>query len=223
VASQVAEVQLEAAEFFGALTQERLEGVRSLLITTAFEQQKVLFFEEKPADYLWVVQTGKVRLYKSSADGRLTTLETLYSGEAFGAISALGHDQYPASAEAMADGSAWCLPRNTVLALLRDEPQLAVEMLRIISGRLHQAHERMRAFAHDAAPNRLASALLDAARNGEARVTRRVLAEAAGTTVETAIRVLRRFEREGLIRGAVGSITVLNDEELRNMSGSKKQ
>jgi len=223
VASQVAEVQLEAAEFFGALTQERLEGVRSLLITTAFEQQKVLFFEEKPADYLWVVQTGKVRLYKSSADGRLTTLETLYSGEAFGAISALGHDQYQASAEAMADGSAWCLPRNTVLALLRDEPQLAVEMLRIISGRLHQAHERMRAFAHDAAPNRLASALLDATRNGEARVTRRVLAEAAGTTVETAIRVLRRFEREGLIRGAVGNITVLNAEELRNMSGSKKQ
>ena len=140
MAAQVAEVQLEAAEFFRALTQERLEGVRSLLITTAFEQQKVLFFEKKPADYLWVVRTGKVRLYKSSADGRLATLETLYSGEAFGAISALSHDQYPVSAEAMADGSAWCLPRNTVLTLLRNEPPLAVEVLRIVSGRLHQAH-----------------------------------------------------------------------------------
>jgi CRP/FNR family transcriptional regulator len=219
VAPQPAEFQLEAAEFFRALTPERLENVRPLLLTKRFERQKVLFFAGEPAEYLWVVQIGKVRLYKSSVDGRLATLETLYSGEAFGAISALGQDQYPASAEAITDGVAWCLPRKVVFRLLSDEPLLAVEVLRIVSGRLHEAHERLRAFAHDPAPARLASALLDAAREGEARVTRRALAETAGTTVETAIRVLRRFEREGLIRGAVGRVLVLNPEELRRMSG----
>ncbi len=41
----------------------------------------------------------------------------------------------------------------------------------------------------------------------------------AATTVETAIRVLRRFERDGLIRGAVGRVRVLNAEQLRRMSG----
>ena len=105
------------------------------------------------------------------------------------------------------------------ISLLRDEPQIAVEVLRIVSGRLHQAHERMRAFAHDLAPARLASALLDAARQGEARVTRRALAETAGTTVETAIRVLRRFEADGLIRSSVGHVIVLNPEGLSRMSG----
>ncbi|MCP4908511.1 MAG: Crp/Fnr family transcriptional regulator [bacterium] len=160
-----------------------------------------------------------MRLYKSSVDGRLATLETLYSGEAFGAISALGQDQYPASAEALTDGIAWCLPRKSVLTLLNEEPLLAVEVLKIVSGRLHQAHERLRSFAHDPAPARLASALLDATRGGEARVTRRALAETAGTTVETAIRTLRRFEREGLIRGSVGRVVILNAEELRLMSG----
>ncbi len=212
-------IQLEKAEFFRALTRERLDRVRPLLVMKQFERQKVLFFAGKPADFLWVVRTGEVRLYKSSADGRLATLETLHPGEVFGAISALDQDQYPASAEAMTDGSAWCLPRNIVFTLLRDEPQIAVEVLRIVSGRLHQAHERMRSFAHDPAPARLASALLDASRGGEARVTRRALAETAGTTVETAIRVLRRFEREGLIRGSVGRVEVLNAEELRRMSG----
>ncbi len=219
MAPQTAETRLETAEFFRALSPERLEGVRPLLVRKQFERQKVLFFAGKPADYLWVVQTGEVRLYKSSIDGRLATLETLQAGEAFGAISALGQEQYPASAEAMSDGSAWCLPRSVVFTLLRDEPQLAVEVLRIVSGRLHHAHERLRSFAHDPAPARLASALLDAARQGEARTTRRALAETAGTTVETAIRVLRRFEREGLIRGAVGRVEVLNAEELRRMSG----
>ena len=216
---ETAEIQLEAAEFFRALTHERLERVRPLLVMKRFERQKILFFAGQPADALWVVQTGKVRLYKSSADGRLATLETLYPGEAFGVISALGRDEYPTSAEAMANGTAWCMPRKLVLTLIRDEPQVAVEVLRIVSGRLHEAHERLRSFAHDPAPARLASALLGATREGEAHVTRRALAETAGTTVETAIRVLRRFEREGLIRGAVGNITVLNAEKLRRMSG----
>jgi len=40
--------------------------VLPLLITTAFEQQKVLFFEEKPADYLWVVRTGEVHRLNST-------------------------------------------------------------------------------------------------------------------------------------------------------------
>jgi CRP/FNR family transcriptional regulator len=214
------EIQLVEAEFFRALGQERLDELRPLLVEKRFKRQAVLFFLGDPADYLWVVQTGEVRLYKSSVNGRLATLETLHPGEVFGAISALDQDQYPASAEAMTDGSAWCLPRRIVVTLLRDEPQLAIEVLRIVSGRLHHAHERLRSFAHDSAPERLASALLDAAREGEAKVTRRALAETAGTTVETAIRVLRRFEREGLIRGAVGRVEILDAEELRQMSGS---
>ena len=190
-------------------------------MTKRFERQVVLFFAGTPAEYLWVIRTGEVRLYKSSAGGRLATLETLYPGEAFGAISALGQDEYPASAEAVTEGSAWCLPRQAIFTLLQDEPHLAVEVLRIVSKRLHQAHERIRAFAHDPAPARLASALLDAARDGEARVTRRALAETAGTTVETAIRVLRRFEGQGLIRGSVGHIVVLDADELHRMSGKR--
>jgi CRP/FNR family transcriptional regulator len=215
-------MQLGNAEFFRALPSERLERVRPLLVEKRFERQKILFFAGKPAEFLWVVQHGEVRLYKSSSDGRLATLETLHPGEAFGAISALGENRYPASAEAMSDGAAWCLPRKIVLSLLREEPQLAVEVLRIVSDRLHQAHERLRAFAHDPAPARLASALLGAAREGEARVTRRVLAETAGTTVETAIRVLRRFQREGLIHGEVGRVQVLKEAELRRLSGDRE-
>jgi CRP-like cAMP-binding protein len=53
---------------------------------------------------------------------------------------------------------------------------------------------------------------------GDAHVTRRALAEAAGTSVETAIRVLRRFEREGLVRGRVGCIHVVDELRLRDAS-----
>jgi CRP/FNR family transcriptional regulator len=76
----------------------------------------------------------------------------------------------------------------------------------------------VRAFARDPAPARLARALLEVARAGDADVTRRALAEASGTSVETAIRVLRRFERAGLVRGEVGHIHVLDPPALERIA-----
>jgi CRP/FNR family transcriptional regulator len=216
------EIDLEEAEFFRALAPDRLSRVRPLLIEKRFARGRVLFFDGKPADYLWAIRRGEVRLYKSSHDGRITTLETLGPGEIFGAVSALEEGTYPASAEGVNDGVAWCLPRNTFLRLLAEDPWLTVEILRVISRRLHEAHERVRSFAHDAAPCRLAQALLRATRDGVARVTRRDLAEAAGTTVETAIRVLRSFERENVVQGEVGRVMVLDDAALKKIAWPEK-
>ena len=60
-----------------------------------------------------------------------------------------------------------------------------------------------------------------ATRNGEALVTRRALAEAAGTTVETAIRVLRNFERSAIVQGEVGRVFLLDEPALRKIAGSQ--
>jgi CRP/FNR family transcriptional regulator len=213
------EIRIEKAEFFRALKPEQLERIRSLLRPRRFERRHVLFFEGQPADYLWVTRRGEVRLYKSSPDGRITTLEVLVPGQIFGAIASPDQKIYPASAEAITDGRAWCLPRAVLLSLVAEDPRLAVEVLQIVSRRLHEAHERLRSFAHDPAPARLARALVRSARDGDAHVTRRALAEAAGTTVETAIRVLRRFERDGIVRGEVGLVHVLDESALRRIAG----
>jgi CRP/FNR family transcriptional regulator len=125
---------------------------------------------------------------------------------------------YPSSAETVDPGCAWVLPAPELQRLLTSEPALALDLLRIVSRRLREAEERLRAAALDPAPTRLAQALLQAARGGEARVTRRTLAEAAGTTVETAIRVLRRFEREGWVHGEVGRIQLLDEPALRRLA-----
>ena len=211
--------ELRDVELFRVLPLERLRDLRPRLRERRFPRQAVLYFEGSPADALWIVRSGQVRLYKSSADGRPTTLDMLAPGEAFGMLSALESDVYPTSAEAVTAGSAWWLPRASFLRLLEQEPRLVGEMLRILSRRLREAHDRLRSLAHDPAPARLALALLratDAA--GEAHVTRRALAEEAGTSVETAIRVLRRFERDGLVRGRVGCIHVLDAIRLREAS-----
>lgn len=212
-------MQLQQAEFFRVMSPDQLSRVRHLVLEKRFERRKVLYFEDQPAEYLWVVRTGEVRLYKSSNSGRITTLEGLSQGEMFGAVSSLDQDRYTASAEGVTDGSAWCLPRSVLLKQIAEDPRLAIDVLVVTSRRLRRAHERLRSFASDQATTRLARALLEATHEGEAQVTRRALAEASATTVETAIRVLRRFERDGVIAGAVGRIRVVDDGALRRLAG----
>jgi CRP-like cAMP-binding protein len=104
------------------------------------------------------------------------------------------------------------------LRLLNEEPGLNRELLEIITRRLRGAHERVRSFAHDPAPSRLAQALLRVNRGGVATVTRKDLAEAAGTTVETAIRVLRTFERDGVVQGSIGKVRLIDQPALEHIA-----
>jgi len=215
------DVALEEAELFRTLPPEQVERLRPLLRETHFEARQVLFFEGDPVEFLWLLRRGEVRLYKTSPNGTITTLEALGPGQIFGAVSALDQPAHPVSAEAVSGGLAWRLRKQTLLDLIRQEPGVALELLRIVSGRLREARDRLRSFAHDPAPARLARALLTATREGEAHVTRRALAEASGTSVETAIRVLRGFEREGIIRGEVGHIFVLDAGHLGRIASQR--
>jgi len=212
-------IELGEAELFRVLPDDRLRPFQERMRHRSFDRQQALYIEGSPADRLWVVRSGQVRLYKGSADGQVTTLDVLGAGEVFGAVAALESESYPSSAEAFTECSVWSLSRERFLKLLDEEPRIGTEILQILSRRLRSAHDRLRAFAHDPAPARLASELLRAADGGEARTTRRALAEAAGTTVETAIRVMRRFQREGLLEGRVGLIRILDEARLREIGG----
>lgn len=213
------EVSLAEAEFFRSLPPERLEQLLPQVRERSYLRRKLLFREGQPAEFLWAVRRGEVRIVKTTRDGRVMTLELIRPGEIFGAVAALEGNAYPATAETTTDCSVWRLSRVGLLALVRADPGLSREILAIIARRLRGAHERLRSVAYDPAEVRLAQALLRVARDGEAHVTRRELAEAAGTTVETAIRVLRRLERESVLRGDVNRLAILDLRQLQRVAG----
>jgi CRP/FNR family transcriptional regulator len=216
-----AELERHELPFFRSLGDAQRARLERHLVRKRLSPRQVLFLEGEPASHAWLCVRGRVRLYKGSPDGRTTTLETLGPGEIFGAISALHDADYPVSAEATTEALVCGLAKDVVLRLLEEDPRLAVEILDVVSRRLRAAHERVRSFASDAAPARLAQALLRAAPTGHARGTRRELADAAGTSVETAIRVLRGFERAGLVRGEVGHLQVLDRAALERVAAGE--
>ena len=205
-------------EFFGELSESRLAQLQSSLQLRPFGRRDYLYFESEPAEHLWLVCAGQVRTLKMSSGGRVITIERLQPGELFGMAAVLEDSKYTESAQAIVPGEAWRASRRVVLALADEEPELARRLVGIVARRLQAAHDRLCSFAHDSVPARLARAVLDEGNGGRIEMTRRVLAESVGTTVETTIRVIRGFEREGWIEGGVGWLRVLDPGALQNIA-----
>jgi CRP/FNR family transcriptional regulator len=134
------EVALEEAEFFRRFSREALDRLRPVLRERKLPRQHVVFREGQPAEFLWVLRKGQVRIGKTSPNGRVTTLEVVGAGEMFGALDAVGMESYPARAEAVVDSVAWCVARRVVSGLVLERPELGLEILGVVSKRLREAH-----------------------------------------------------------------------------------
>jgi CRP-like cAMP-binding protein len=200
------------------LFRPRIEQIRPFLQLRKFEEGRYLYHEGEPAERFWTLRSGEVRTLKASASGRVITLETLHAGDPFGMAAMSADAVYTESAQAITSGEVWRVPRRVVIALMREDPEVSRALLAIVATRLQRAHDRLCSFAHDSVTARMARALIESAEDERIETTRRVLGEAAGTTVETAIRVLRRFEKSGWIEGGVGWVRILDRPALERIA-----
>jgi CRP/FNR family transcriptional regulator len=196
----------------------RLDSVEDRLERRQFEPGEYLYHESQPAGWLWGLERGEIRTLKGSASGRVTALERIRRGDLFGMAAVTPGARYPESAQGVIGGEVWKLPRRVLATLLADDPKLAQALLAVVAARLQRAQDRLCSFALQSVPARLARVLLDADEGDAIRSTRRLLGESAGTTVETTIRVLRRFEHSGWIESGVGWVRLLDRAALEGVA-----
>jgi len=220
---------LEAAELFRDLPRRDLEALAASALTERHRARTFLFMEGDPARWLYLVKTGRVKILKQSSGGKDVALELLGPGEIFGGLAVFEGRPYPASAQAVGPTEILKIPREPLLALAERRPELVRRMALLVGQRLRRAHESVRALAVEPVERRLAAALLrlaerDGVGDGDRlrlpyRLTRQNLAELAGTTVETTIRVLGRWGREGLIADEEGHLLLRDLPALRALAG----
>lgn len=213
---------LEGTELFQLLDPARIELIRPHASLWCFDEGEHIYLESQPAAFLWAVRSGEIRTLRGDPNGRVTTLETLRPGDLFGMAAIADSARYAESAQAVTPGEAWRIPRRVVASMLRAEPELARLMLAIVASRLQRAHERLCSFAHGSVRERMARVLLESDSEGRIETTRRLLGERAGTTVETSIRVLRRFEQSGWIESGTGWVRVLDRSALEEVAAGKQ-
>jgi CRP/FNR family transcriptional regulator len=171
---------------------------------------------------VWVVRSGLVNIVKSGPAGREIVLEVLGPGELFGVVAVVEGRTYPASAAAVEPSVVWSVPATVVQDLCREHPDLKTAIMAHMTTRLHVAHERLASIALEPVEQRLARLVLSLAdrlaRDAVLHLTRQELANIAGTTVETAIRVTSKWQRAGLVRTGRGEIELLDPAALKTIA-----
>jgi CRP/FNR family transcriptional regulator, nitrogen oxide reductase regulator len=160
-------------------------------------------------------------------------LELLGPGEPFGGVAVIERRPYPASAQATEPSVVVRIPQEPIVALSERHPSVVREMALMIGRRLRSAHDSVESLASDPVEARLAATLLrlaeregPPARQGTTlsfHLTRQALADMTGTTVETTIRVVSRWLRDGLVREEGGRLVIPSVGALREVAEGERE
>lgn len=217
--------QLKKVPIFSGLSDADLKLISDLMQVKSFPKGSILFFEGDPGEALHVIRKGRVKISKSSADGREQILHILKDGDVFAEVVLFDQGPYPATAEAVEDTTVSLLYNSDMERLLYSHPVLAVKLLRLMSKRLRQSQILIRDLALHDAYGRMASLLLRFAfREGQKTsegivldlaLTRQDMANMIGTSRETVARILSRFQKDGLLKLDRQKIIILDEKKLR--------
>jgi len=190
-----------------------------------YDRDEYLFFEGDPAEWLVLVVRGRVKMIKHSEGGRETILATFGPGQIVGEVGVLVGEAYPATAQALESATTLCLRRDEYIDLVRSHPTLAWALIAELGQRLQRAHETIRSMAVEKVERRVARVLLRMANTtgerlegGAVRIgvalSRQDIADMAGTVIETAIRAMSKFQKQGMIETREGHIILLKAHQL---------
>jgi len=217
---------LKKVPFFEDLTDAELSMIAAVMTEKAFARNELIFLEDDPGEGMFIIRQGRVKVSKSSADGREQILHILKEGDIFAEVVLFDQGVYPASAEAVEETRVWLLRNGDMEVLLQNHPKLAVKLLRLMGRRLRQAQLLIRDLALHDTCGRLAGLLLRFARREGERtergivldldLTRQELASMIGTSRETVARILSRFQREGLLELDKQKIVIRDEQKLRD-------
>jgi CRP-like cAMP-binding protein len=186
-------------------------------IATPLQRQAgaIIQFEGDPAEVMYFVVEGRVKIARIGANGREQVLNVIPPGGHFNTVPIFDGGACPANAEALTDASLLALPREALLEVVEQHPPLALALLREFTGRLRHLVNLVDELALHTVQGRLAGLLLDQAVAAErgvstAPLTQAEMAMRLGTVREMIGRTLKTFEVLGLIRLDRGQITILD-------------
>ena len=233
MAAEDAVAFLRRSPVFANIPARELTALATVTRGDRYRAREFVFMEGEPADWFCVVRSGRVKILRASRGGKEVVLELLGPGEPFGGVAVIERRPYPASAQATEASVVLKIPREPIIALSERHPGLIREMALMIGRRLRAAHESVRSLAGDPVEARLAAALLRLAERDGTRgpagitlpftLTRQSLADMTGTTVETTIRIMSRWQKDRLVGDESGRLVLLDPSALREIAQGESE
>lgn len=216
---------LQKYRLFASLPTEVVERLASYCRLQSVAKGETLFQSGDPGRSLIIVVTGLVNVLALSSEGKEIILNVIGAGEPVGEIALLDGRPRTATCVAMEDSEILVLERRDFVPVLEQSNVLARHLIEVLCDRLRRTSLQVESLAFHEPDVRLARAIVDLMEkthggHGEARIdiTQQQLGSMVGLTRESTNRVLRRWEKDGLITLKKGALLVHNETALNDLS-----
>ena len=157
---------LRKTALFAGLADDELEYILHRVVSRKFSAGETVFSEGDPCPGLWVVESGRVKIFKAAASGRQQVLSFEGPGSSIAELPVFDGGPYPASAQAAADSTLLFVSKEDFRRLCLNSPEVALKVLRVVGGRLRGLVTIIEELSFSTVRHRLASLLLRLARQG---------------------------------------------------------
>jgi CRP/FNR family transcriptional regulator, cyclic AMP receptor protein len=203
------EATLRKTPLFAGLTDQEMRSLAARVIKKGFRQGTLLFGEGDPCSGLFLVASGKIRIFKMSPNGREQVLAVEGPGSSFAELPVFDGGNYPASASVLEDAVVLFISRQDFQNFCREHPDVALKVIAVVGARLRRLVGIIEDLSFTTVRQRLISLILRAAEASgthsqegirvELTKSHQELAAELGTVRELVSRNLSRLQAEGFL------------------------
>jgi CRP/FNR family transcriptional regulator len=220
---------LEQTMLFNGLPNSQLVELAALANARSYDKEESLFHQGEPGSGFFIVQSGRIKVFKLSKDGREQILHIFGEFDHFAEVPALDGKPYPASATAIEAAKVLFFPRQPFLQLLEQQPDLTINLLKSFARHLRHFSNLVDNLTLREVPARLANYLLQLSQQANTAETvtldlsKGQLAARLGTIPETLSRSFAKLKHQGLLNVKGMQIQLLDLERLRELADQQNE
>lgn len=205
---------LEKVALFAGLEAQDLEELSSKMIVRMFPKSSVIINEGDESQSLFIIESGKVKVFLSDEDGREIVLNTHGPSEYFGEVSLLDSEPRSASVATLEESKIGMISKGDFESCLCREPRLALQVIKGLIWRLRNSTESVRSLALMDVYGRVARLLIKISEEDKGvltvteRLTHQDIADRVGSSREMISRIFKDLKQGGYIEVVDKQITI---------------
>ncbi|MBC7712212.1 MAG: response regulator [Rhizobacter sp.] len=180
-------------------------------------KKDIIFNEGDIPQYLFFLNKGKVKTFKTHGDGKEFITNIYSDGDFFGHVSLFDNKAYAESCIVLERSEICKIPKDEFLALLYQNRDVAGQFIKMLSNQIEGKEQQLLRLAYDSVRKRMAEALITLESDNIVHITREDLAKLVGTSTESAIRCLSDFKEDLFIEINGREIKILKKSGLESI------
>ena len=220
---------LKSLPLFSTLSDTDLIKLSDMSKEFTYKNGEYVFYEGDSPDWFCIVKEGNIKAIKQAEDGKEIIMHMFKAGDTFDEVAVFDRRPYPASALTVGQTTVIKFHHTHCFEILETMPEVAAKFLLTMGRKQREFVKRIEAALTSRVEKRIANTLLKLATMTDTErresinlhLTRKDIASMVGTTIETTIRVMSRFQKEGVIETTKSGITILRLKKLQEISGEE--